>query len=322
MAFPWGTQAPQKVVFPRPLPMQRHSSSRNTNPTWEGRHVQMKVKQTCQLKWCRSGGALKENLQQETAMRWALKRGQIWEEGKGGHSQGRRESPEQVGSKPEECRRQAVVGNLIVGGCYFSHTSVGPGVSLPLLRRGGWSWPPGAELLSWPTRISPESPSFQKPVPLTCVKKYPGCVCGWAGPAASLSGRCLSSHQTAFLSYGIDQGGPWKPGGDVESGTQSLAEGWSQWNQTRPYSHAVWGHLTNRQKHQIPVLRVGKGGLRACWGKERRPRVSMAGFKSSPPFTSCVPWARFSCYLCLSFLVWKMGLSLHTSWSPCEDKRG
>lgn len=39
----------------------------------------------------------------------------------------------------------------------------------------------------------------------------------------------------------------------------------------------------NKQKHQIPGPRFGKNGLGACEGKEQRPRVSKADFKSTSP---------------------------------------
>lgn len=63
------------------------------------------------------------------------------------------------------------------------------------------------------------------------------------------------------------------------------------------------GVLINIQKHQTLVFTVGEDGSGKCGGKEQRSRVNMAGFKSSSPFASCVPWSRFLYFLCLSFLV-------------------
>lgn len=65
-----------------------------------------------------------ESLKKEMSRKWALKKGQIWKQGKGGwqafQGQGRVESWNRVGSKPEESQRQGTGGSLIVGECYFS----------------------------------------------------------------------------------------------------------------------------------------------------------------------------------------------------------
>ena len=67
------------------------------------------------------------------------------------------------------------------------------------------------------------------------------------------------------------------PGGDFQSGTQSLAKGGEAMKFSTVELTCCLGE-PDKQKHQIPGPGFGKNGLGACEGKEQRPRVSKADF--------------------------------------------